>query len=115
MSAISPFQSFNIAAAVFTCFALYLFCTAIYRLCFHPLAAYPGPKLAALTTWYEIYFDIIDGPRFPWVVEDLHRRYGMYSRLGSFFSLDDMGQEIEQSHSERLQEVLTCEVVQDPL
>jgi len=50
--------------------------TAISRVYFSPLAKIPGPKLAALTYWYEIYYDIIVGPRFPWKVEELHENYG---------------------------------------
>ena len=57
--------------------AIYLVCKIVHRLWFSPLARFPGPKLAALTSWYEIYFDVVDGPRFPWVVEELHRRYGI--------------------------------------
>ena len=49
---------------------------AVSRLYLSPLAKIPGPKLAAFTKLYEVYYDLVDGPRFPWVVEDLHRRYG---------------------------------------
>ena len=56
--------------------AIYLLCLVVYRLYLSPIAKVPGPKLAALTKWYEVYYDLIDGPRFPWVVEDLHQRYG---------------------------------------
>ena len=52
---------------------------AIYRLYFHPLAKFPGPKLAAITTWYEFYWDVIKDGKFTFHIHDLHKKYGMKS------------------------------------
>lgn len=49
---------------------------AIYRLYLHPLAPIPGPKLAALTYWYEIYFNIVKPGMFIWEIRRLHEIYG---------------------------------------
>ncbi len=53
-----------------------MLCTAIYRLYLHPLAPIPGPKLAALTYWYEIYFNIVKPGMFIWEIKRLHEIYG---------------------------------------
>lgn len=47
----------------------------IYRLFFSPLAKFPGPKLAAATSWYEAFFDLWS-KNFPDVLSELHDRYG---------------------------------------
>jgi hypothetical protein len=49
---------------------------ALRRLYFHPLAHIPGPKLAALTWWYEFYFDQIQPSRYVFQIQDLHKQYG---------------------------------------
>lgn len=61
---------------VLALWALYLVPLAIYRLHFHPLSKFPGPKLAALTGWYEFYYDIIKKGQFIWKLEELHKTYG---------------------------------------
>ena len=56
---------------------LYIVYSVFWRLVLSPLAKYPGPKLAALTGWYETYYEIILRGRFPWEVERLHDLYGI--------------------------------------
>lgn len=55
---------------------IYLLGLAVYRLYFSPIAGFPGPKLAALTLWYEFYYDVLCGGQY-WVkIAELHERYG---------------------------------------
>ena len=60
---------------------LYLAYLTIYRLLFHPLAQFPGPKLAAATWWYEFYFEIVLHGQFYKEIERLHSIYGPIVRI----------------------------------
>jgi hypothetical protein len=56
---------------------LWILSFAVYQIYFHPLAKFPGPKLAALSTWYEGYYDVIKSTgRFTWELARLHEQYG---------------------------------------
>jgi hypothetical protein len=57
---------------------LWLAYTVFHRLWTSPLAGFPGPRLAALTTWYQFYFDIVKDGRLPWHLAHLHQIYGEY-------------------------------------
>lgn len=61
---------------------LYAAVLALWRLYLSPLAKakIPGPKLAALTQWYETYFDVFKngGGQFLFQYLKLHEEYGMF-------------------------------------
>ena len=58
-------------------YVVYVIAVVIQRLYLHPLSAFPGPRLAAATGWFEAYYDIIDGGTFVKQYEKWHARYGM--------------------------------------
>ncbi|KEY73665.1 hypothetical protein S7711_07712 [Stachybotrys chartarum IBT 7711] len=66
----------SILVASFIIATGYCLSTAIYRLYFSPLAKIPGDKLAALTSWYNGYYDVVVGGQYIFVVEEMHRKYG---------------------------------------
>jgi len=55
----------------------YVFLGAIYRLYFHPISKIPGPKLAAVTSLYGFYFNVVKGGRYMWEIEKMHDKYGI--------------------------------------
>jgi hypothetical protein len=59
----------------------YTIILAIYRLYFHPLSRFPGPKLAAITSWYEFYYDVILDGNFYFQRKKLHEIYGEFCSL----------------------------------
>lgn len=60
---------------------LYTIYVAIYRLYLSPLAGIPGPRLAALTQWYEFYYDIILPGQYTFKTVELHKKYGPIIRV----------------------------------
>ncbi|KAF3342426.1 hypothetical protein VD0001_g3240 [Verticillium dahliae] len=60
---------------------LYCAVVAIRRVYFSPLSKFPGPTIAALTTWYAAYHDIVRGGQCTFVIEGMHRRYGPVVRI----------------------------------
>lgn len=65
--------------AALTALALFVFYglrIVIYRLSAHPLAGFPGPKLAAATFLYEFYYDVVKRGMYIWEIERMHQEYG---------------------------------------
>ena len=51
-----------------------------YRLFLHPLTRFPGPRLAAISRWYEAYYDVVLGGQYTSKIAELHRIYGKLVR-----------------------------------
>jgi len=68
---------YRIAAA----FIIYYLSRSVYRLYFHPLRNYPGPKLWAVTRVPHTYYRVTG--QLPFVIKRLHDQYGGVFRLGS--------------------------------
>ncbi|KAI9147157.1 Fusicoccadiene C-8 hydroxylase [Paramyrothecium foliicola] len=66
---------------VFLATWLYFIVLIIYRLRFSPVARFPGPKLAAITSWYKFYYDWCLGGKFVFHLEQLHKKYGPIVRI----------------------------------
>ncbi|KAG6995793.1 N-acetyltryptophan 6-hydroxylase ivoC [Physcia stellaris] len=65
-------------------YLLYGLGLGIYRLYFDPLAKFPGPKLAALTLWYEFYYDVVKRGRYTFEIAELHKQYGPIIRINPY-------------------------------
>ncbi|KAK9771433.1 putative Cytochrome P450 monooxygenase [Seiridium cardinale] len=77
ISSVSPWH-LTLATLIAVCYGCGV---AIYRLYFSPLARFPGPKLAAITTLYAAYHDVVRGGQYVWVIEEMHRKYGPVVRI----------------------------------
>ncbi|KAL8826761.1 MAG: hypothetical protein Q9191_003597 [Dirinaria sp. TL-2023a] len=51
---------------------------AIRRLFFSNIAHIPGPRLAALSSWYEFYYDVVKPGQYVWKIKELHKEYAHY-------------------------------------
>ncbi|KAK4172602.1 putative cytochrome P450 E-class, group I [Triangularia setosa] len=55
---------------------------AFYRLYLHLLASLSGPKLAAITRYYEAYYDIVKHGQYTFRITEMHKKYGRLSTSG---------------------------------
>ena len=70
------FMLLEYAAFATVLFTLY---GIVWRLYLSPVANFPGFKLAAVTFWYEFYYDVIKGGQYVYEIERMHKEYGMSS------------------------------------
>ena len=74
----NPTFLFEIGVAIVVVYSVGLI---VYRLYLSPLAAFPGPRLAAATQYYETYYDVISGGggNFTRRIKKIHETYGMFA------------------------------------
>ncbi|KEZ38926.1 hypothetical protein SAPIO_CDS10264 [Scedosporium apiospermum] len=72
---------YYLAGCGLAAFVIYVFWLVVYRLYLSPVARFPGPRLAALTNWYEFYYDVIREGEFTWHIQKLHKKYGPIIRI----------------------------------
>lgn len=64
---------------------VYIAGVAVYRLYFSPIAKFPGPRLAAVTYLYELYYDIVKRGKYTFKIRDLHAQYGQLRRCSQSY------------------------------
>ena len=63
---------------------VYIVGLGVYRLYLSPIRHIPGPKLAALTLWYEFYYDCIVGGKYTFQIQKMHEKYGPIVRINPY-------------------------------
>lgn len=87
LGALAPISGFVVAARHVLVFAAtflvgFFGSMATYRLFFSPIRNFPGPWQAALTSFYRVYAAIKNKGRLFNTIQDLHKQYGDYVRIG---------------------------------
>lgn len=73
--------STKLVLLAFSIWLVSLLLTAIRRTFFSELSRFPGPKLAAVSNWYEFYYDVWQQGQFTFKIQELHKRYGPIIRI----------------------------------
>lgn len=87
MAETTSFSLLSLASVTAATLIVYSVGLGVYRLYFSPIAKFPGPKLAALTLWYEFYHDVVRGGQYVFKIDELHEQYGMVTPLSSIVRL----------------------------
>ncbi|RDW59056.1 hypothetical protein BP5796_11980 [Coleophoma crateriformis] len=80
----SPYSLSTIVSTAFAAWVVYVLGQAIHRLYFSPVAKFPGPKLAAVSFWYEFYYDVYLSGQYTFKIARLHEEYGPIIRINPY-------------------------------
>ncbi|KAI9710154.1 MAG: hypothetical protein M1820_002956 [Bogoriella megaspora] len=69
------FNSASYGSTLMIAWIIWNILRCIHRLYYHPLRNVPGPRLAALTFWYETYYEVVQPARYTWKIGELHEQY----------------------------------------
>ncbi|KAE8445994.1 hypothetical protein EG329_012633 [Mollisiaceae sp. DMI_Dod_QoI] len=65
----------------FLAFGTYLFYEIVWRLYFSPISRFPGPRIAAITLLYELWYELVKGGQYTFKIAELHEKYGPIIRI----------------------------------
>lgn len=68
-------------ASVILALGAYFMGLIVYRLWFSPIAKFPGRKIAAITGWYESYYEIVKRGKYLYEIEKMHTTYGQHVKI----------------------------------
>lgn len=66
-------------AVTVVAFTAYTVVLVGHRLFLSPLAKFPGPKIAAVTSWYEFYHDYFRRGKYVFKIKEMHDKYGKWA------------------------------------
>jgi hypothetical protein len=69
----------NVLLALIAAVLTWSLCSALYNVYLHPLARFPGPKLAAASKYWLFYQEFIRGISLSDIRDELHAQYGTRS------------------------------------
>ena len=83
MEKVSVYMTYNNAGGWFSALLVlsigYGICLALYRVSLDPMARFPGPKIAAMTGYYEFYHDYFRNGMYVYEIEKMHKKYGKWT------------------------------------